>query len=633
MDPHPSKQGAAEQVTPVPAAAISQHRLGSPSSLPKLKQRLEQRRAREAAAGIVGDIGPGTPPQLQSPGGRSSSSPLSTAFAGSDEAGVRGRAPSGVASPSTAASVARSIATADSSPLQQRQQQQFNGTGAPVGAQQALAGDAVPAARRRHSLSDPLSHGQLNLSTCGPQSIAAAQTQAGGHSIASAGASLQQQHSQARSAGTLLPLHPAAGTGLFPAAAATSLPPLGPQPQPTAGQQQQPFPSSAAGVPDWSVPFGPIPSARHRAGSVSAGAALPSGAGGGVAGGGIDRSVSQHQQSLGAPGDSLVSSVMDGLGSGSAPIAGYVQNNVSRREEFRGTTIAGPLPPGPAPGAEGGEGGAPALSTLMPTTAPGSPFDIALQSQAGVGGAAKPPPAGALSRFASRLPRPHKPRVLKRIEQGDLEFRRRQAAKALGKIIGKEHVQYQLSYAMMLGIYTSVVGAVSQQQRQQHSHHGVAGAGVSVGAGGGGGLGASRKPPTPVLLRHPGAATPSGSPVPAAAGAPSLSASLPRASPLPSAGAPLPVGLDTGTKLSLDDFMAVRKLVFPPGGSQLTPPHPLSSAFKFKDYAPRAFHALRERFGIDQGEYLRSLGGAYEYVEFNSNSKSGSFFFYSHDGR
>lgn len=45
------------------------------------------------------------------------------------------------------------------------------------------------------------------------------------------------------------------------------------------------------------------------------------------------------------------------------------------------------------------------------------------------------------------------------------------------------------------------------------------------------------------------------------------------------------------------------------------------------------FHHLRQRFAIDTRHYLSSLGGAYEYIEFASNSKSGSFFFYSHDGK
>ena len=126
--------------------------------------------------------------------------------------------------------------------------------------------------------------------------------------------------------------------------------------------------------------------------------------------------------------------------------------------------------------------------------------------------------------------RPHKPKMLKRLEQGEETYARRRAAKALGKIIGKEHALYQLSFGMMLGIYTSVVN-------------------------------------TP------------------------------------------PVGAE---KLLLDDFMKVRKLPFPPEGSSFTPPHRLPGTFKFKDYAPKVFHHLRERWGVDQAHYLRSLGGAYE---------------------
>jgi 1-phosphatidylinositol-4-phosphate 5-kinase len=146
--------------------------------------------------------------------------------------------------------------------------------------------------------------------------------------------------------------------------------------------------------------------------------------------------------------------------------------------------------------------------------------------------------------------RPKKPKAIKLLEQGPEEYARKQAAKKLGKIISKEHTMYQLSFGMMLGIYTS---CVSSQ------------------------LGAE--------------------------------------------------------KLNLIDFMKVRKLNFPPAGSLQTPPHALPKAFKFKDYAPKAFYHLRERFAIDESHYLNSLGGAYEYIEFNSNSKSGSFFFYSHDGK
>ena len=93
------------------------------------------------------------------------------------------------------------------------------------------------------------------------------------------------------------------------------------------------------------------------------------------------------------------------------------------------------------------------------------------------------------------------------------------------------------------------------------------------------------------------------------------------------------VSVPSGSKLSLNDFMEVRKLEFPPGGSPETQPHQLRETFKMKDYAPRVFHQLRERFGIDRKEYLSSLGGAYQYIEFHSNSKSGQFFFFSHDGK
>lgn len=85
--------------------------------------------------------------------------------------------------------------------------------------------------------------------------------------------------------------------------------------------------------------------------------------------------------------------------------------------------------------------------------------------------------------------------------------------------------------------------------------------------------------------------------------------------------------------LTLDDFMEVKKYVFPPEGSDETPAHKLQHSFKFKDYAPKPFRHLRERFGIDDNEYMSSLCGSYNFIEFMSNSKSGSFFFYSHDSR
>ena len=89
--------------------------------------------------------------------------------------------------------------------------------------------------------------------------------------------------------------------------------------------------------------------------------------------------------------------------------------------------------------------------------------------------------------------------------------------------------------------------------------------------------------------------------------------------------------------LTLMDFMQVDKYLFPPKGCNKpphrTPPHHLSHDFKFKDYAPKIFHRIRQLFGIDSASYMLSVSGNYNYLEFMSNSKIGQFFFYSHDGR
>jgi len=47
----------------------------------------------------------------------------------------------------------------------------------------------------------------------------------------------------------------------------------------------------------------------------------------------------------------------------------------------------------------------------------------------------------------------------------------------------------------------------------------------------------------------------------------------------------------------------------------------------------QVFRHLRERWGVDPMDYLLSLCGDFMYLEFISNSKSGQFFFYSHDRR
>lgn len=89
--------------------------------------------------------------------------------------------------------------------------------------------------------------------------------------------------------------------------------------------------------------------------------------------------------------------------------------------------------------------------------------------------------------------------------------------------------------------------------------------------------------------------------------------------------------------LKLGDFNYVEKISFPPDGNShgpfRTPPHSLAHTFKFKTYAPSVFSRIREFFGVDSINYMLSVCGNYNYLEFISNSKSGQFFFYSHDGR
>mmetsp|Transcript_5679 Transcript_5679/g.13751 ORF Transcript_5679/g.13751 Transcript_5679/m.13751 type:complete len:961 (+) Transcript_5679:230-3112(+) len=85
--------------------------------------------------------------------------------------------------------------------------------------------------------------------------------------------------------------------------------------------------------------------------------------------------------------------------------------------------------------------------------------------------------------------------------------------------------------------------------------------------------------------------------------------------------------------LSPNDFMAEEKYEFAPKGSDTTPPHKLSHTFKFKDYAPVAFAYLRRMFGVNEFDFLLSVCGNANFIEFISNAKSGQFFFYSSDGK
>ena len=56
-----------------------------------------------------------------------------------------------------------------------------------------------------------------------------------------------------------------------------------------------------------------------------------------------------------------------------------------------------------------------------------------------------------------------------------------------------------------------------------------------------------------------------------------------------------------------------------------------TDGFEFKEYAPTIFLKLRNSWGITQADYMNSLVSEEMYLDFQSNSKSGQFFFFSDD--
>ncbi|XP_016479547.1 phosphatidylinositol 4-phosphate 5-kinase 5-like [Nicotiana tabacum] len=71
---------------------------------------------------------------------------------------------------------------------------------------------------------------------------------------------------------------------------------------------------------------------------------------------------------------------------------------------------------------------------------------------------------------------------------------------------------------------------------------------------------------------------------------------------------------------------------FPPEGSKSTPPHP-SCEFRWKDYCPKVFRALRMLFKVDAADYMLSICGNDALRELCSPGKSGSFFYLTNDDR
>jgi len=51
------------------------------------------------------------------------------------------------------------------------------------------------------------------------------------------------------------------------------------------------------------------------------------------------------------------------------------------------------------------------------------------------------------------------------------------------------------------------------------------------------------------------------------------------------------------------------------------------------DMIVQAFAAVREMYGVDSASYMNSVCGDFNFIQFIANSRSGQFFFYSHDGK
>jgi 1-phosphatidylinositol-4-phosphate 5-kinase len=83
---------------------------------------------------------------------------------------------------------------------------------------------------------------------------------------------------------------------------------------------------------------------------------------------------------------------------------------------------------------------------------------------------------------------------------------------------------------------------------------------------------------------------------------------------------------NNSNSLKVTDFMVVDKYTIPLEIKDM------SSHFKFKDYAPLVFRNLRNFWCVDKYEYMNSICNTdSSFIEFMSNSKSGMYFFISHD--
>jgi len=93
-------------------------------------------------------------------------------------------------------------------------------------------------------------------------------------------------------------------------------------------------------------------------------------------------------------------------------------------------------------------------------------------------------------------------------------------------------------------------------------------------------------------------------------------------------------------KFTNEDFQKIDKSIFPYTPDIVTMNDPfevmhqeLFDVFKFRSYAPLVFSRIRRLFGVNRTDFVESLCGNAHFIEFLSNSNSGVFFFYSHDGK
>lgn len=83
---------------------------------------------------------------------------------------------------------------------------------------------------------------------------------------------------------------------------------------------------------------------------------------------------------------------------------------------------------------------------------------------------------------------------------------------------------------------------------------------------------------------------------------------------------------------------SVRVFRIPSQGSAYSPPTSeltnglLDEAYTFEEFCPQLFSEMRKRAGVTNEEYFSSLCRIdFEFIAFGTNSKSGEFFFFSHD--